>query len=64
GQAQRLPATLSQALDALVADSVLQDGLGPVMATIYDRIKRQELARHGAAEDAALWERREYFARF
>ncbi len=63
-QAQQLPANLSQALDALAADTVLQAGLGHVMATVYDRIKRQELARHGAAVDPALWERREYFARF
>ena len=59
-----LPATLALALDALAADAVLQEGLGPVMAQIYTAVKRQELARHAAAEDKALWERREYFGRY
>ena len=35
-----LPTTLGQALDALAADAVLQQGLGPVMAKIYNAIKR------------------------
>lgn len=58
-----LPTSLATALDALRADAVLQQALGPVMATVYDTVKRQEIARHAAAEDAAAWERREYFAR-
>jgi glutamine synthetase len=58
-----LPATLAEALDALAADSVLQQGLGEPMAQVFHAIKRQELARHDQAEDAALWERREYFGR-
>ena len=63
-QTQPLPASLSHALDALAADPVLQAGLGPVMANVYERIKRQEVARHAAAEDRSQWERREYFGRF
>ena len=59
-----LPATLTLALDALAADEVLQEGLGPVMARVFKTIKRQELARHAAAEDKAQWERREYFGRY
>ena len=58
-----LPATLAEALDALAASSVLQQGLGEPMAQVFHAIKRQELARHAQAEDAALWERREYFGR-
>jgi hypothetical protein len=34
------------------------------MAQVFHAIKRQELARHAQAEDAALWERREYFGRY
>ena len=59
-----LPQSLAAALQALREDTVLQQGLGPVMATVYDTVKRQELARHAQAEDAAAWERREYFGRY
>jgi glutamine synthetase len=62
--AARLPGSLAQALDALAADTVLQRGLGPVMARVFDRVKRQECQRHAAAADAAQWERCEYFARY
>jgi glutamine synthetase len=59
-----LPASLAQALDALADDEVMQQGLGPEMALVFDTIKRQEVARHAEAEDRALWERREYFGRY
>ncbi len=59
-----LPATLGAALDALDADSVMQQGLGAPMCRLYAAIKRQELARHAQADDPAQWERREYFSRF
>ncbi len=59
-----LPATLAEALDALAADTVLQQGMGAPMVHVYSTIKRQELARHAAAEDKAQWERREYLGRF
>jgi glutamine synthetase len=62
--APALPASLGQALDALAADDVLQRGLGAPMARVFDQVKRQELARHAAADDKVLWERREYFARY
>lgn len=58
-----LPANLAEAMDALAADSVLQQGLGEPMAQVFHAVKRQELARHAQAEDAAAWERREYFGR-
>lgn len=59
-----LPATLAAALDALAADSVLQQGLGAAMAHVLDTVKRQELARHEQAADKPMWLRREYFSRF
>lgn len=62
--AAALPASLAQALDALADDPVLQHGLGPAMALLYDTVKRQEIARHAAAPDPAQWERREYLGRF
>ncbi len=64
GSAARLPASLREALDALAGDAVLQRGLGPVMGLVVDTVKRQEWARHAAAEDPAQWERREYFGRY
>ena len=36
----------------------------PLMAAVYDTVKRQELERYAAAEDKGQWERREYFGRF
>jgi glutamine synthetase len=62
--AEPLPTSLAAALDALAADTVLQQGLGPQMAQVFTTIKRQELARHAQAEDKAQWERREYFSRY
>ena len=59
-----LPRSLQKALNALAADAVLQHGLGPTMARIFHTVKQQELARHAAAEDPQLWERREYFSRY
>lgn len=59
-----LPATLAAALDALAADSVLQQGLGAAMAQVLQTVKRQELARHEQAADKTTWLRREYFSRF
>lgn len=59
-----LPQHLADALDALTADHVLQQGLGAPMVALYRAIKRQELARHAQAEDKPGWERREYFARY
>lgn len=59
-----LPQQLADALDALTADAVLQQGLGAPMVALYRAIKRQELARHAQAEDKPAWERREYFGRY
>jgi glutamine synthetase len=56
--------TLGQALQDLADDSVLSQGLGSTMASVFHTVKQQELARHAAAADAAAWERREYFGRY
>ncbi len=61
---RRLPATLAAALQALADDAVLMQGLGATMAQVYLAVRRQELARHAAATDAAAWESREYFGRY
>jgi len=39
---KRLPETLDSALDALQADSVLMEALGPVLAPAYLAVKRLE----------------------
>ena len=59
-----LPTSLAEALDALAADPVLQQGLGAPLARLIETVKQQELARFAAAEDRELWLRREYFARY
>ena len=44
----RLPATLDAALDALQADTVLGDALGPVLTAQFLQLKRAECAEHAA----------------
>ncbi len=61
--AERLPLSLNEALDELQADAALRACLGEGLLDIFDRAKRQELARHAQADDATAWERREYFGR-
>jgi glutamine synthetase len=48
----RLPATQSEALDALEGDAVLMDALGPVLATSYLAVRRSEWAAYLAGDDA------------
>jgi len=52
--ARRLPETLPQALDALEADEVLMNALGPLRSTAYLAVKRSEAAAF--AEHDAAWE--------
>ncbi|MCW5634198.1 MAG: glutamine synthetase [Rubrivivax sp.] len=59
-----LPTSLGEALDALAADEVMQQGLGGPLARVIETVKRQELARHAAAVDGEAWLRREYFGRY
>jgi glutamine synthetase len=60
----RLPTSLLAALQALAADSVLQQGLGATMAQVFATVKQQECNRHAQAEDKTQWARCEYFGRF
>ncbi len=62
--APTLPASLGEALDALARDELLSAGLGASMASAYQAIKRQEIARHAQAADPAAWLAREYFGRY
>lgn len=50
GSLPRLPRSLDEALDALEADELLMDALGPLRASAYLAVKRSE-ARAFAAED-------------
>jgi glutamine synthetase len=60
--ARRLPASLDDALDALLADPVLVEGMGRVVVDYLVHVKRAELARHAA--EVSDWEHREYFDLF
>ena len=60
---ERLPTSLGEALDALEADTDLVDAMGRAFVEVFMRAKRQEQARFEAAEDKALFDRREYFGR-
>jgi glutamine synthetase len=58
----KLPQSLEQALDDLVADRAFCDMLGPDFITLFTAVKRHELARfRGAITD---WERNEYMEGF
>jgi glutamine synthetase len=59
-----LPANLNQALQALQGDAALSKGFGEQVLAWYAQIKRQEIARHDAADDKLDWIRREYFSRY
>jgi glutamine synthetase len=62
--AQRLPASLGAALDALGQDTALVAGLSPEVVSWYTRLKRQEAQRFEEAKDRDAFQRREYFTRF
>ena len=53
---QRLPQTLDDALNALEADAVVMEALGPLLASAYLAVKRAEAAAfaHTQPEDIAL----------
>ena len=59
-----LPASLSEALDALAVDPQLVGAFSPAVVDWLTRIKRFELARHDAADDPGDWQAREYFGRY
>jgi glutamine synthetase len=60
--ARRLPLTLTEALDALAADELLIDALGPLRSSAYLAVKRAEAAAF--AEHDAAWECFQHFIRF
>ena len=62
--ADRLPASLGEALAALAADERVVAAFGAPVVAWYDQVKRAELARHEQAEDKDAWQAREYFSRF
>jgi glutamine synthetase len=47
----RLPATQEEALEALVADELLVDALGPVLAQSYLAVRRSEWAAYSAGDE-------------
>jgi glutamine synthetase len=63
-KAAALPSSLSQALKDLQDNAALSAGFGDQVLAWFAHIKRQEIARHDAAENKLDWMRREYFSRF
>jgi glutamine synthetase len=61
-EADRLPASLMDALDALEADPVFAAGLGPDVVSWIATLKRAEVTRY--LEAVTDWEQREYFDLF
>jgi glutamine synthetase len=57
-----LPQTLSEALDALAADEVVQDGLGKELAAEFIQLKRMEWIEH--CRHVSDWETRRYLEMF
>lgn len=60
--ADRYPSTPAEALDALEADEVLMDALGPLLARAYLAVRRSEVAAYGAEDDA--FEFRHHFHKY
>ena len=57
-----LPATQAEALDALEADAVLSDALGPVLARSYLTVRRSEWAAYSAGD--AAFEQQGHFEKY
>jgi glutamine synthetase len=58
----RLPATQEQALDALAADPLLVDALGPELATSYLAVRRSEWAAYSIEDEA--FEQQGHFSKY
>ncbi len=58
----RLPATQEEALDALAADPVLTDALGPTLAESYLAVRRSEWAAYSAGD--AAFEQQGHFLKY
>jgi glutamine synthetase len=59
---ETLPASLSEALDALAADDVIQGALGDFIGDRYIAVKRQELDEYN--RQITPWEQMNYLARY
>ena len=62
--AQPLPTSLSQAVEALEKDTEFAQQFGPGFASYFAQIKRFEIARLAEAPDPVEFLKREYFGRF
>jgi glutamine synthetase len=60
--AELLPRTLTEALEALRGDAVLRTGIGEKFVDYYVRLKEAEVARYNL--EVSEWEHREYFDLF
>jgi glutamine synthetase len=58
----RLPSTQEEALDALEADEVLTDALGPVLSGSYLAVRRSEWAAYSAGDEA--FEQQGHFSKY
>jgi glutamine synthetase len=58
----RLPATQAEALDALAADELLLDALGPQLATSYLAVRRSEWAAYSVEDEA--FEQQGHFSKY
>lgn len=58
----RLPTTQEEALDALEADEVLLDALGPVLARSYLAVRRSEWAAYSAGDET--FEQQGHFSKY
>ena len=59
---KRLPETQAAALDALAADGVLLDALGPILAQSYLTVRRSEWAAYSAEDEA--FEQQGHFSKY
>jgi glutamine synthetase len=58
----RLPATQEEALDALAADELLLDALGPTLADSYLAVRRSEWAAYSEGDEA--FEQQGHFSKY
>ena len=59
---ERMPAGQGEALDALAADALLREALGPELARAYLAVRRSEWAAYAAAD--AAFEQQGHFAKY
>ncbi len=62
--AERIPASLAEALEALRSDAALVAAFGEDFCNYFTQVKASERDRFAQAEDKTDFQRREYFSRF